>query len=91
LYFGCFIMTLLVLDLSNKILLLLVEFYVDNHLLLLEILTSLLEIGYDTMLFQTGLVHFGIISCHSLQISLEIIQIIVGLLIELGEFSIFLL
>jgi hypothetical protein len=91
LYLGCLVVTLLVLDLSNKTLFLLVKFYVGNHLLLLEILTSLLQTSYDTMLFQTRFLQFGIISHHSLQINLEIIQIIVGLLIELGEFNILLL
>ncbi len=62
-----------------------------NYVLLLEILTSMLRTGYDTLLFQIGLLHFGIISNHSLQISLETNQIIMGLPIELVEFNIFLL
>jgi len=52
---------------------------------------GLLQIGYDTLLFQIGLLHFGIISHHLLQISLETIQIIMGILIELVELGIFLL
>jgi hypothetical protein len=60
-------------------------------MLLLEILTNMLQTGYDTMLFQIGLFHFGTILRHLLQISLVTIQIIVGLLVELGEFDILLL
>jgi len=78
-----FILTLLILDINSKTLLLRVKFYVGNYLLLPEILTSILQTGYNTMLFQTKLFHFGIISHHSLQISLETSQIIMGLPIEL--------
>jgi hypothetical protein len=60
-------------------------------MLLLEILTGLLQTSYDTLLFQIGLFHFSIILCHLLQINLEMIQILVGLLVELVELGIFLL
>jgi hypothetical protein len=55
-----------------------------------KILINLFQIGYDTMLFQIGLFHFGIILRHSLQISLEIIQIIVGLPVEQVQLDILL-
>jgi hypothetical protein len=89
LYLGCLILTLLILDM-NRTLLLPVKFYVGNYLLLPEILTSILQTGYNT-LFQTKLFHFGIISHHSLQISLETSQIIMGLPIELVKLIIHLL
>jgi hypothetical protein len=60
-------------------------------MLLLKILTSLVQTSYDTLLSQIGLLHFGIISHHLLQINLEMIQIIMGLLVELVEFNILLL
>jgi hypothetical protein len=60
-------------------------------MLLLAILTSMLQIGYDTLLFQIGPLHFGIVSRHSLQINLETSQIIMGLPIELVELNILLL
>jgi hypothetical protein len=59
-------------------------------LLFSEVLICLLQTDYDT-LFQIGLLHFGIISCHSFQISLEMLQIIMGFLIDLVKFNIFLL
>ncbi len=90
-YLGYLILTLLVLDLNSKTLFLPIKFYVGNYMLLLEILTNMLQTGYDTMLFQIGLFHFGTILRHLLQISLVTIQIIVGLLVELGEFDILLL
>ncbi len=62
-----------------------------SYLLFLAILTSMFQIGYKTMLFQTRLLHFGLISCHPLQISLEISQFITGLLIELVELNIVLI
>jgi hypothetical protein len=34
----------------------------------------MLQTNYDTLLFQTGLLHFGIVSHHLLQISLETSQ-----------------
>jgi hypothetical protein len=54
-------------------------------MMLPEILIGFLQISYDTMLFQTRLLHFGIIAHHSLQISLETIQIIMSPLVELIE------
>jgi hypothetical protein len=48
-------------------------------MLLPEILTCMFQISYDTLLFQTKLFHFGIVSCHPLQIGLETSQIIMGL------------
>jgi hypothetical protein len=63
---------------------------VGNYLLLSKILTSLFQTDYDTMLFQIGFLHFGIILCHSFQINLEVIQIIVGLIIELVKVDILL-
>jgi len=60
-------------------------------MLLLKILTSLLQTNYDTMLFQTGLLRFDIISCHSFQINLETIQIIMGFLVESIKLGILLL
>jgi hypothetical protein len=62
-----------------------------GYLLFPKILISMFQIGYDTLLFQTRLLHFGIILCHLLQISLETNQIILGFPIELVEFNIFLL
>jgi len=64
---------------------------VDSYLLLLEVLTSLFQTGYDTLLFQTGFLHFGIVSHHSLLINLGTIQIIMGLPIELVKLNILLL
>jgi hypothetical protein len=49
------------------------------------------QTGYDTMLFQIRLFHFGIISRHQFQISLETNQIIMGFPIELVQFNILLL
>ncbi len=72
------------MDLSSKTLLLLVKFYVGSYMLLLEILTSTLQTDYDTLLFKIGLLHFGIIFYHPLQINLEMSQIIMGLPIELS-------
>ncbi len=89
--FGYLILTLWVLDLNNKTLLLPANFYVVSFLLLLEILIGLFQINYDTLLFQSGLLHFGIISCHPFQIKLKMNKIIMGLPIELIEFNIFLL
>jgi hypothetical protein len=40
-------------------------------MLLSEVLTGFFQTGYDTLLFQIGLLHLGIILHHSLQISLE--------------------
>jgi len=54
-----------------------------------KILIGLLQIYYDTMLFQTKLFHLCIILHRLLQISLETIQIIMGLSIELNELGIF--
>jgi hypothetical protein len=62
-----------------------------NYLLFFEVLTSLFQSGYDTLLFQTKLLNFGIIACHSLHIILETLQIIVGFLVELVKFDILLL
>jgi hypothetical protein len=62
---------------------------VGSFVLFPKILIGLLQIDYDTMLFQTKLFHFGIILHHLLQISLETIQIIMGLPIELNELGIF--
>jgi hypothetical protein len=56
-----------------------------------KVLVGLLQIGYDTLLFQIGLFHFGIILHHSLQINLEMLQIIVDFLVELVKFGILLL
>jgi len=84
-------LTLPVLDLSSKTLLLLVKFYVGSYMLFLEILTSTLQTSYDILLFQTRLLHFGIISRNSLQINLETNQIIMGLPIELVKLNILLL
>jgi hypothetical protein len=91
LYLAYLILTLLVLDLSSKTLFLLVKFHVNNYLLFPEILIGLFQTNYDTLLFQIRLLHFGIILHHSLQINLEIIQIIMGLPLELVEFGILLL
>jgi hypothetical protein len=52
---------------------------------------STFQTSYDTLLFQIGLLHFGIVSCRLFQISLETSQIIMGLLTELVEFNILLL
>jgi hypothetical protein len=60
-------------------------------MLLYELLTSLLQTGYDNLLFQSRLLHFGIISYHSLQIRLKMFQIIVGFPIELVKLNILLL
>jgi hypothetical protein len=60
-------------------------------MLFCELLTSLFQTRYDTMLLHTQLFHFGIVLRHSLQISLETLQIIVSFLIELIKFDIFLL
>ncbi len=79
------------MDLGSKDLFLFVKLYMGKCMLLPEILTSMFQTGYDTLLFQTGLLHFGIILHLSLQINLETSQIILGLLIELVELSIFLL
>jgi hypothetical protein len=62
-----------------------------HHMLFLEILIGMFQTGYDTLLFQTKLLHFGILLCHLLQISLETNQIIMGLPIELVELNILLL
>ncbi len=62
-----------------------------NYLLLFEVLISLIQTGYDTLLLHIGLLHFGVILCHLLQIGLEMLQIIMGFLIELIELNIFLL
>jgi hypothetical protein len=55
------------------------------------ILIGLVQTSYDTLLFQIRLFHFGIILCHSLQINLKMIQIIMGLPIELIKSDILLL
>jgi hypothetical protein len=60
-------------------------------MLFFEVLIGLFQTDYDTMLFQTGLLHFGIISRHSLHINLETFKIIVGFPIELVKLDIFLL
>ncbi len=60
-------------------------------MLLFEILIGLFQTCYDTLLFQTKLLHFGIVSRHLLQINLETSQIIMGLLIELVKLNILLL
>ncbi len=62
-----------------------------SYLLLSKILTGLLQTNYHTLLFQTGLLHFGIVSHHFLQISLEMIQIIMGIPIEQVKLNILLL
>jgi hypothetical protein len=59
--------------------------------MLFEVLIGLFQTGYDTLLFQTRLLHFGIISNHLLQINLETLQIIVGFPIELIKLGILLL
>jgi hypothetical protein len=60
-------------------------------MLLPKILTCRLQTGYNTLLFQIGFLHFGIIVHHPLQISLETNQIIMCFLIEMVELNIFLL
>jgi hypothetical protein len=60
-------------------------------MLLSKFLTSLFQIRYDTLLFQIKLFHFGVIPHHLLQINLEMVQIIMGFLVELIELNIFLL
>jgi hypothetical protein len=57
-------------------------------MLLPKILISMLQIDYDTLLFQIGLFHFDIIFHHPLQFNLKMSQIILGLPIELIEFNI---
>jgi hypothetical protein len=91
LYFGCLILTLLVLDMSNKTLFLPIKLYLGNYMLLPKILMGMFQTGYNTLLFETGLLYFGIISRHLLQISLETGQIIMGLPIEPVELNILLL
>jgi len=83
LYLGCLILTFLVLDLSNKTLFLPINFYVGSYMMFLKILIGFFRNSYDTMLFQIRFFHFGITTCHSLQMGLETIQIIVNLPIEL--------
>jgi hypothetical protein len=77
--------------LNRKTLLLLVKFYMGSYMLFPKILIGMLQTGYDTLLFQIGLLHFGIISCYPLQFNLVTSQIIMGLPIELVELNILLL
>jgi hypothetical protein len=62
---------------------------VGNYLFLFKILTSLFQTSYDTLLLHIGLLHFGVVLRHLLQISLEMLQIIVDFPIELIELGIF--
>jgi hypothetical protein len=52
LYLRYLILTLPILDLSNKTLFILVNFYVGSYMLLLEFMTSMFQTNYDTLLFQ---------------------------------------
>jgi hypothetical protein len=90
LHLGYLILTFPILDLGSQILLFPFKLYVGSYLLLSKILTRLLQIDYDT-LFQIGLLDFGVVMCHSLQISLETFQIIVSFPIELVKLNILLL
>jgi hypothetical protein len=91
LYLGCLILTFLDLDLGNQTLFFPFKLYVGSYLLIYEVLIGLLQTGYDTLLLHIGLFHFGIILHHSLQINLEMFQIVVGFPIELIELNINLL
>ncbi len=89
-YFSYLIITFSILDLGSQILLFLLKLYVGNYLLLSKILKGLFQIEYDT-LFQIWLIHFGVVMRHSLQINLEMLQIIVSFPIKLVEFNTLLL
>jgi hypothetical protein len=64
---------------------------VGSYLLFFELLIVLLQTSYDHLLLHIGLLHFGVVLCHSLNINLETLQIIMNFLIELIELDIFLL
>jgi hypothetical protein len=60
-------------------------------MLLFEVLTYLLQTGYDTLSFQTRLLHFGVVLRHLFQINLETLQIIMCFPVQLVELKILLL
>jgi len=62
-----------------------------NDLLLLELLTSLFQTSYGTLLLHIIFFHFVVISRHLHKFNLETLQIVVSFLIELIEFNILLL
>jgi len=61
----------------------------NNDLLLLELLTNLLQIGYGTLLLHIKFLHVVVILRHLHKFNLETLQIIVSFPIELIEFNIF--
>jgi hypothetical protein len=63
----------------------------SNDLLLLELLTSLLQSGYGTLLLHIKFLHCVVMSRHLHKFSLETLQIVANFPIELIELNILLL
>jgi hypothetical protein len=60
-------------------------------MMFLELLRGLLQTCYSILMFHVGLFDLVVVAHHTLMPILEMLQIIMGFLVELVEFNVFLL